>query len=192
MSYSYKNRNFRDKVLNIENNTRCTLLCKQCKRTTYLRLNKGVPFPGKDLTVDQFKKVIKYFNKVSFSGQLSDPIFGKHFIELLEICYENSIGTRVNTAATGKSERWYKKAFNANPRAIWTFGIDGMPHDSHKYRVNQKGEFLFEIMLLAKEMGLKPYWQYIIFPYNKKDIENAKKWAKLHGIKIVFVISERR
>ena len=55
----YKNRNFRNKFLNIETNTRCTLLCDAYKRTTYLRLNKGVPFPGKDLTACQFKKVIK-------------------------------------------------------------------------------------------------------------------------------------
>ncbi len=188
---NYKNRNFRNKFLNIETNTRCTLLCDACKRTTYLRLNKGVPFPGKDLTACQFKKVIKYFNKVTFSGQLSDPVFGKHFIELLEICYKNFIRTRVNTAATGKSEKWYEKAFNAHPRAIWTFGIDGVPQDSHKYRVNQNGEFLFEMMLLAKEMGLTVFWQYIIFPYNKNYIETAKKWAKIHDIKIIFIISER-
>ena len=98
---------------------------------------------------------------------------------------------KFNTAATGKPERWYEKAFSANPRAEWTFGIDGLPHDSHKYRVNQNGEFLFEMMLLAKEMGLRVFWQYIIFPYNENYVETAKKWAKIHDIKIIFIISER-
>lgn len=154
--------------------------------------NKGIPFPGKDLTPTQFRKVIKYFNKVTFCGQLSDPIFGKHFIELLEICHKNNIKTRVNTAATGKPEKWYKEAFNANPNATWIFGIDGMPEDSHKYRKNQDGHFLFEMMLLAKEMELEVYWQYIIFPYNEADLENAKQWAHIHDIPLYIIVSERK
>ena len=187
----YKDRNFRGKCINIETNTRCTLQCHLCKRTTYTFYNKGIPFPGKDLTLTQFRKVIKYFNKVTFSGQLSDPIFGKHFIELLEICHKNNIKTCVNTAATGKPEKWYIEAFNANPNAVWTFGIDGMPEDSHKYRKNQDGHFLFEMMLLAKEMDLEVNWQYIIFPYNEADLENAKQWADIHDIFFYVIVSER-
>lgn len=187
----YKNRDFRKKTLNIENTARCTLLCPQCKRTTFLELNGG-NFPGKDLTPKQFKKVVTYFDDITFGGQLSDPIFGVHFIELLKICYEHGISPRVLTAATGKKESFYIEAFEANPNARWTFGIDGPPHLSHKYRINQDGELLFKMMCLAKKMTCqKTTWQYIVFPWNKSYINESKKIAKNLGIKIDFIISER-
>ncbi len=186
----YKNRNFRKKVLNIENTARCTLLCSACKRTTFLELNGG-SFPGKDLTPEQFKKIIGYFNNITFGGQLSDPIFGKHFLELLKICREQNISTNVLTAATGKPESWYRTAFETNPDAKWVFGIDGPPDLSHIYRVNQDGEFLFKMMCLAKKMNLKVNWQYIVFPYNKKYMKKCIKIAKKLKIHLSFIISER-
>ena len=187
----YKVRNFRKKILNIENTAKCTLLCPQCKRTTFLELNGKAP-SGNDLTTEQFRKVVTYFDEITFGGQLSDPIFGKHFIELLKICYENEISPRVLTAATGKKEAFYREAFEANPDARWTFGIDGPPHLSHKYRVNQKGEFLFEMMCLARKMTKKyTTWQYIIFPWNEEYIEECKAKAKALGINMEFIVSER-
>ena len=39
--------------------------------------------------------------------------------------------------------------------------------DSHKYRINQDGQYLFERMLDAKNKGLNVEWQYIIFDYNE-------------------------
>ena len=104
----YKERNFRKKVLNIENTAKCSLLCPLCKRTTFLELNGG-SFPGKDLTPEQFRKVVTYFDDITFGGQLSDPIFGKYFIELLKICREHGIGPRVLTAATGKKNLFIEK-----------------------------------------------------------------------------------
>lgn len=187
----YKTRNFRKKVLNIENTARCTLLCHQCKRTTFLELNNK-SFPGKDLTPQQFEKVVNYFDDITFGGQLSDPIFGKHFIKLLEICHEHGIGPRVLTAATGKKESFYIEAFKANPYARWTFGIDGPPHLSHNYRINQDGEFLFKMMCLAKKMTLqRTTWQYIIFPWNKEYIDECKEKAKALDIRMEFIVSER-
>ena len=186
----YKQRIFKRKVLNIENTTRCTLLCSQCKRTTFLELN-GSKFPGKDLTPEQFRKVVTYFDDITFGGQLSDPIFGTHFIEMLKICREHEIGPRVLTAATGKKESFYREAFEANPYARWTFGIDGPPELSHNYRKNQDGEFLFEMMKLAKKMCKRSTWQYIIFPWNEDYLEKCKEIAVDLGVKMEIIISER-
>lgn len=187
----YKERVFKNKRLNIENTARCTLLCPLCKRATFLHLNNK-SLPGKDLTPAQFKKIIKYFKAITFGGQLSDPVFGKHFLELLDICYKEKLPeTRVLTAATGKSEAWYKQAFETNPDASWTFGIDGPPHLSSTYRINQDGEFLFKMMCLAKDMNIKTNWQYIIFPYNVQYIEECKARAEQLGIEMFFIQTER-
>ena len=186
----FKQRDFRKEVINIENTAKCTLLCPQCKRTTFLQLNGG-SFTGKDLTPEQFRKVVTYFDDVTFGGQLSDPVFGTYFLELLEICHEHKLGPRVLHAATGKSKDWYIKAFETNPNARWTFGIDGPPHLSHKYRINQKGNFLFQIMCMAKKMDMKVCWQYIIFNYNKNYIQRCKQIAKEIDIPIIFIDSRR-
>ena len=66
-----------------------------------------------------------------------------------------------------------------------------MPKDSHNYRVNQDGEFLFDMMLLNKYLGFNPEWQYIVFDYNKDDIEEAKKLAKQHKLRFILVNSAR-
>ena len=88
------------------------------------------------------------------------------------------------TAATHRPFNWYIKAFEVNPKARWTFGIDGLPDESCLYRINQDGEKLFKIMKTCREMGLETKWQYIIFKYNQDHIEQAKQLAK--DIDVVF------
>ena len=185
-------QNIKHRGLNIEGTPRCTLECPQCKRTTYFRLHNTKVVPGIDLTPNDLKKILKFFKKeILFSGQLSDPIFNPHFAELLAICKEHKVKCRVNTAATGRKEGWYENAFLANPKVIWTFGIDGPPHLSHKYRKNQNGVFLFEMMKMARLMGIRAIWQYIIFKYNEKYIDECKSLAEKYGIKISFIRSRR-
>ena len=50
----------------------------------------------------------------------------------------------------------------ANKNAKWIFGLDGLPKDSHKYRVNQDGNKLYEMMKLGVSMGIFVSWQYIV------------------------------
>ena len=180
---------FNERTLNIDAGPKCTLQCSACTRTRFRANNEKIP--GKDLTPEQFKKIIKYFKKVSFCGTFSDPIFNVHFIEILKICRDENIFTEVHSAASHKPEKWWQEAFLANINANWIFGIDGLPKDSHKYRVNQDGEFLFDMMLLNKYLGSKPEWQYIVFDYNKDDIEEAKKIAKRHKLKFMLILSNR-
>jgi hypothetical protein len=180
---------FNERTLNIDAGPKCTLQCSACARTRFREHGKKIP--GKDLTPEQFKKIIKYFKRVSFCGTFSDPIFNVHFIDILKICKEENIKTEIHNAATHKPEKWYQEAFLANTNANWIFGIDGLPKDSHKYRVNQDGEFLFDMMLLNRYLGMRPEWQYIVFDYNKDDIEEAKKIAKQHKLKFMLITSKR-
>lgn len=180
---------FYDRSINIDTGNKCTLECASCVRQIYKKYNWTIP--GDDLTLSQFDTLTNYFKKVSFCGTYSDPIFNPNFIEILKLCKKKNIKTEISTAASQRPERWYKEAFEANDKAVWVFGIDGLPKDSHKYRTHQKGEYLFDIMLWAHYQKIPVQWQYIVFDYNKSDIEEAKYLAKFHNIKIVFVYSER-
>jgi len=100
---------FNERTLNIDAGPKCTLQCSACARTRFREHGKKIP--GKDLTPEQFKKIIKYFKRVSFCGTFSDPIFNVHFIDILKICKEENIKTEIHNAATHKPENGTKRHF---------------------------------------------------------------------------------
>jgi len=122
----------RRKILNIDTNVKCTLQCPSCKRTDFKeKFGQNVALPGRNLTVEDLKKCLKYFNRIEFCGQHSDPIFSPYLIDMLSLCYDAKVWTEVITAATGRPQTWYQEAFLANPDCQWIFGIDGPPNLSH-------------------------------------------------------------
>tara|TARA_R110000765_G_scaffold341180_1_gene431236 strand:+ start:189 stop:656 length:468 start_codon:yes stop_codon:yes gene_type:complete len=139
--------------------------------------------------LENFKKIIKHFDQIEFCGQISDPIFHPQFIEFLKLTTNKRVF--VHTAASHKSMDWYMDAFTANKNAKWEFGIDGLPQDSHKYRINQNGEHLFKVMKAGVELGNDIRWQYIIFKYNENDITQAIGLAQRHKIPIHINKSSR-
>ena len=160
--------------INLDITHRCTLQCQRCNRAIFAA--RGQKVPGEDMTMENFKKVIDYFEEVYFCGQISDPIFHPQFIEFLKLLKGRK--TVIHTAASHKKEEWYRKAFEANTDAYWTFGIDGLPKDSHKYRINQDGKKLFKMACMAAKIVGKVKWQYIVFNYNENNIEEARQMAK--------------
>ena len=173
--------------INLDITHRCTLQCQRCNRAIFAA--RGQSVPGEDMSMENFKKVINFFEEVYFCGQISDPIFHPQFIEFLKLLRGRK--TIVHTAASHKKEEWYRKAFEANTGAYWTFGIDGLPKDSHKYRKNQDGEHLFKMACMAAKMGLLVKWQYLIFSYNENDIEEAKQMAKDNNLILELQKSSR-
>lgn len=166
--------------INLDITHRCTLQCQRCNRAVFAL--RGQKVPGKDMTMNNFKKVIKFFEQIHFCGQISDPIFHPQFIEFLRLLKIKGRDTIVHTAASHKKKEWYKEAFEANTHAKWTFGIDGLPKDSNKYRINQDGEHLFNMACMAAKIVDKVKWQYIVFKYNENNIEEARQMAKDNNI----------
>jgi MoaA/NifB/PqqE/SkfB family radical SAM enzyme len=179
------------KSLNIDIGNRCTLQCSECVRTKFVA--EKIPLPKNELTISQFDKISNFFagKEIHFCGSFSDPIFNPDFIKMLAMCKEKNISAVVHTAASHKPESWYLKAFDANIDAQWIFGIDGLPQQSSIYRKNQDGEKLFNIMLNAKSLGVPVVWQYIIFDYNQKSVNKAKKIASKNKLTLLFVNTTR-
>ena len=178
--------------INIDIGNRCTLQCSQCARTKFIR--QGVPLPGKDMNMEQFTKVANFFENrtIHFCGTFSDPIYNPSFIDMLALCKAKHINARISTAASHKPASWYSKAFAANTDAEWIFGIDGLPGQSHIYRINQDGVKLFNIMIAGRDAGLSVTWQYIVFDYNKKRVTKAKRIAKKYKIKFYLIETTRK
>ena len=179
--------------VNLDITHRCPLACERCQRFTSFT-SQGIKVPGEDISMENFAKVIKYFRHINFCGQVSDPVHHPKFIEILETIrdYPERRSCSVHHASAAKPMRWYEKAFKANPKAQWWFGIDGLPKDSHKYRTHQDGEKLFEVLKLGcKLLDVKPYWQYIVFRYNEDDIQEAYQMSKDVGARFLLINSSR-
>jgi hypothetical protein len=193
--------NFISRGFNLDCTFRCPLMCPNCARQTHYT-NFGKKVQGKDIDIINFIKIIKYVkfsmsrhNKkmaINFEGQYSDPVHHPNFLKMLELCFKYNVPARVQHSSSAKPHSWYIKAFKINPLAIWNFSIDGLPKDSHKYRINQNGEKLFNVMKEStKHLHNKPSWQYIIFNYNENDINEATKLANEIHVNFYTVQSGR-
>ena len=148
----------RRKSINIDITHRCPLECLRCQRwSSFTQYGKKVP--GKDLSIDDFNKIVNHFDHINFCGQVSDPVHHPQFIEFLKILNEHKKSTNIHHATGKKKMEWYIEAFKAKPDALWWFGIDGLPKDSHQYRKNQDGQKLFDVMVeaKAKELAIMPF-----------------------------------
>ena len=177
--------------LNIDLSHRCSLECPRCQRQRQWR-DQGRKVPGRDLTLSEIDKLSNFFNDFVFCGQLSDPIHHPQFDKILEMLAKKNVSCRVHNASSFKPIDFFVKCFKIHPKARWVFGIDGLPEESHKYRINQDGEKLFRMMLEAKKILKKPpVWQYIIFKYNEHNIEKAKAIADKHDLTLLLMHSSR-
>ena len=179
-----------NRALVIDASNLCTLQCPKCVRN-YLKQNKK-KVPGDTLTVDRFKKLIKYFNTtITFAGQISDPVMNPHLSTFLKILHEENIWSGIHVAVSYRNLDWYEIAYNSNPKTRWVFGLDGLPNESHLYRKKQDGHKIFEAMKLGASKGMQIVWQYIVFKYNEDHIKESKQLAEDNDIIFELNISSR-
>lgn len=188
--YAYKPLKLLSKrYINLDIGNLCTLECPKCARQTSF---KGIrPVPGHIMTVSEFTKIADYFTKISLCGQISDPIFNPNLLEFIKICKNKDKHLMIHSAASHKPMHWYEEAIAEHGKGGWTFGIDGLPKDSHIHRVHQNGEKLWKVAKKAAKAGLKVRWQYIVFKYNENNIDEAKSMAKENGIEFELNSSSR-
>lgn len=166
--------------INTEVGITCRLKCPGCIRTFF---PKQVLANRSIWRFDQYKPILDATNDYKFCGNHSDPIYHPDFLQTLKYLNDSNKHLTVSTNGSGKTREWWKEAFSyCNNTTKWEFALDGVPEESHRYRVNQDGVEVWEIMKLGRSMGVNIYWQFIIFDYNKDDIETCKEMAQHYGI----------
>ena len=187
----YASKLFPASKVNLDLSHRCPLECPRCSRQIHWR-DKGLRVPGRDITIEEFEKIVDYFDRIQFCGQYSDPIHHPHFIDFLKMIRDKKKISQVHNASTHKPDSFFIKAWETNPEAQWWFGIDGLPKDSHKYRVHQDGELHFKRAIMSKKyLKKKPIWQMIVFNYNQNSIKECVKLAEDNGIVFNLINSGR-
>lgn len=176
-------------MLNIEITNKCRIKCPACQRQTEPLHIRGT----RETKFEKLKLIFDTFKHINFSGQISDPIYHREFFKILDYLNPDN-NYLMCTNGHGFDKAWWITAFMLTVRKknfIWRFGIDGLPKDSHKYRVGQDGEQVFEMMKLGARMGCIIQWQYIVFKYNENDIEEARALAEANNIEFILTKSHR-
>lgn len=173
------------KSINLDITHRCLLQCPKCMR----QKNPGLHKRGKDMSLGAMKKIAESFQYISFCGQMGDPIYHPKFLDILSMCKNNTV--EISTAGSGKKIEWWEEAALISSNQTWVFGIDGLPNQSHQYRIGQDGERTFQMMKHISDMGAKVVWQMIVFKYNQDSIEEASLMAKENNIEFVIIESSR-
>ena len=180
----------RKATVNVETTSRCRLQCPFCQRQREGGKEK-VKAAG-EMSYESMRKIYNFATSINFCGQISDPIHHPKFIDFLQLLKEKNKICTIHTASSYKPLSWYIKAFKTNPNANWIFGIDGLPEESHKHRINQNGVKLFKVMLEARKyLNVKPIWQYIPFDYNKDNINEIKKIANNKGLILKELVARK-
>ncbi len=179
-------KNYYSKPINLDITNKCTLQCPTCPRQASWYDRKLY----NDLSIEDLKKISETFYYIEFCGFQSDPIFHPNFIHFIFLLQMHKLD--IHTAASHKKKEFYEEAFSVSGKnTTWIFGLDGLPKDSHKHRINQDGEHLFEMMKLGRKMNVNIVWQYIVFKYNQNDIDTAKKIAIDNNIEFKLSYSSR-
>lgn len=187
----------RDVSINVETTNKCVLKCPGCERQD-IRTGKSIQLvkekikAGSDISLSTVEKIFNFFNQINFCGQISDPIYHKNFLELLELT--NKFKDKriiISTNGSHKSIEWFRKAFTTAPHVKWTFALDGLPDTSPIYRINQKSYEVWEVMKLGASISNFINWKYIVFKYNEHQIDEARRLAKQYNMQLQLAKSSR-
>lgn len=179
--------------INVDITHRCLLQCHKCLRQQFPKMHMR----GRDISLKAMKKLLdSYIPKINFCGQMGDCIYHPKFLDILKLCTQyKDKGFIFHTNGSHKSNFFWNqviKIYKNQPQLNhkWWIALDGLPAQSHIYRVNQDGQAVWEVMKrLAKYTNV--YWQYIVFKYNEDNLDKAAKMAKENNITFVKLISSR-
>ena len=178
----------------LEITNRCNLACPRCSRTDLISLYPK-HWKDADLDLDDFKRfiapVLDQINIFEFKGTLGDPIFHPYFLDWIYWCKQAGKRVKIHTNGQAGARLWQRLFEFLDHDDSVILGIDGMPDDFMKYRVNARWSNIEGCAeALAGHVDLR--WQYIVFSYNQHEIEQARLLSLEMGFSGFDVIHSNR
>jgi MoaA/NifB/PqqE/SkfB family radical SAM enzyme len=199
-SYSYTKQ---ISSIQIELSSVCNSLCLGCVRTDPT-FNKSKDFIPKDqyldieclLSIFETKKG-KQIKRVEFCGNIDEPLAHPHFLDLLQRLnrVDPELIVHIHTNGSIRNKGYHEslaqiiKGFA--PISSIRYGIDGLSGTHEIYRQNTSFQKSFENMVAACSTGARVIWQYLVFPWNMHQVEEAKVLAKEVGCKEIWFRPDR-
>jgi len=172
--------------LHFELSTICNALCLGCVRTDAYNFNeKKQIIPDKQyIKLDILKKILldpkfKSVIELEFCGTIDDPLMHPEFLEFLD--WASTVGNYnvlIHTNGGLRNKKYWvdlAKILKTHRKHIVKFSIDGLEDTNHIYRQNTVWSKIMENAETFISSGGHASWQYIIFPWNKHQLLEAKK-----------------
>lgn len=168
----------------IEPTNICTLKCPRCSRTKFIE-RFPAKWKNKQLNIDHLKNFVDIdISKKMFTlaGDYGDPIYHNNLFDLVKWIKTQGGIISLHTNGSYKTRAWWQElvSFLDSVDRI-TFGIDGVPDNFTKYRINADWP---SIKTAIETVSNKVYtvWQYIPFAYNIDSIQTAEQLSKELGM----------
>ena len=176
----------------------CNARCPECPREDVNEIdpNTGVNrfsdwIDTHFLSVDIIKKnfnstLTPQLQSVSFCGCFGDALTHPKLIDILEYLtgefsqltiYLHTNGGLKTTSYWKRLAEVLKKSYHHE--VIW--GLDGLEDTNHIYRVNVNWNKVKENWRAFNQAGGNSHWQFIVFPHNHHQIDEAKEYARQEG-----------
>ncbi len=180
--------------IQFELSTVCNALCLGCVRTDYSFNDSKFTIPSKvyiDISTvfDLLKsKAMESVKVLEFCGTIDEPLVHPQFLELLEGAYKINpeYDIHIHTNGGMRNPEYFTKLANLLTKFYkydMLFSLDGLEDTNHLYRQNVNWSKCMENAEAFINAGGEPLWQFIIFEWNKHQVEEAETLAKKMGFK---------
>lgn len=181
--------------------TTCNAVCPTCLRYEVqdgkLHRNPLVDYNvGLDLNIIEDiarSKILNDQAQIDFVGLLGDAVAHPKFLDIIDTILEHKPDICFNIHTNGglKTTTFFEQLGNRlnKPSDIVYFSIDGLEDTNHLYRKNVVFSKAIDNMKAFISGGGNAVWQYVEFPWNKHQIQQARKLADELGCK-KFIVRE--
>jgi MoaA/NifB/PqqE/SkfB family radical SAM enzyme len=184
--------------LEIELTTKCTLGCPACPRNNPNEKKEDWDVGHLDKTIAKKFADSPVERTYLFVGCYGDPIYHPDFIDIVKYYIERDRRVHIHTNGSFKKQKWWDELASLN----WTynqritFSVDGLEDTNHIYRIRADWESIMRGMKtmcsLPEDRRPQLEWKYLVFPYNKHQVPEARELAMSLGFgKFSPVKSER-
>jgi MoaA/NifB/PqqE/SkfB family radical SAM enzyme len=176
------------KKLQLEISSMCNALCLGCVRTDTFNFNQSKPFISKKNIVE-VSTIVKLLSSTSmstvetleFCGTIDEPLMHPDFFEILESAFDINPNYKIiihTNASIRSTKDWTRLATILNkfttPHRV-NFSIDGIGKTHEFYRQFTNYEKILENAQAFIDAGGNAVWQFLIFPWNKHQVDEASK-----------------
>jgi MoaA/NifB/PqqE/SkfB family radical SAM enzyme len=177
-------------TLQMEISSMCNALCLGCARTDTANYNTKRPnIPKKQfIDLDTIRKIFQGFTTVTeldFCGTVDDPFMHPYFNQVLEIALDCGIKrVIIHTNGGARQPEYFRETSRILQQfesAVIRFNIDGLSDTNHLYRQNTKYKRIIENATAFIQEGGQAEWQFLVFPWNKHQLQEAEDLANSMG-----------
>lgn len=183
------------KILQLELSSMCNALCLGCQRvddTTYNTVHPSIP-KKEMIAVETLEKLVtssamSTVDKIEFCGTIDEPLMHPEFMDIIDVLYNTNPQYEIviHTNASLRTVKfWNDLAIKLSKfkKHRVLFGIDGLTDTHSIYRQQTDFETIIRNATQFILAGGNAQWQFIIFPWNEHQVEEARNMSKRLGFR---------